>query len=192
LLIRKDVLDLSNKFKGKKFKLYLGDHMENILSRRSIRKFTDQEVTEDHITSLLKAAMSAPTAGNRQTWEFIIVKNRETMDKIPEFHKYSKMLSMANLAIVVCGSTTKSFQRGFWVQDCAAATQNILLAAHSLGLGSVWCGVYPNEEIYPKMQELLNLPKEIIPVSLIAIGYPDEEKPPSERYDENKIHYEKW
>ena len=166
--------------------------MENILSRRSIRKFTDQEVTEEQITSLLKAAMSAPSAGNKQTWEFIIIKNRETMDKIPEFHKYTKMLSTANLAIAVCGNTTKSFEKGFWVQDCAASTQNILLAAHSLGLGSVWCGIYPNKEIYPQMQELLNLPKEIIPVSLIAIGYPDEEKLPSERYDENKIHFEKW
>jgi len=136
--------------------------------------------------------MSAPSAANRQPWEYIIIKNRETLDTIPKFHKYSKMLSTANLAIVVCGNTTKADDRGFWVQDCAAATQNILLAAHSMGLGGVWCGVYPNEEIYPQMQELLELPKEIIPVSLIAIGYPDEEKPPSERYDENKIHYEKW
>ncbi len=166
--------------------------MENILSRRSIRKFTDQEVAEEQITSLLKAAMSAPSAGNRQPWEFIIIKNRETLDKIPEFHKYTKMLSMAKLAIVVCGNPTKSFERGFWVQDCAAATQNILLAAHSLGLGSVWCGVYPSEELYPQMQELLEIPKEILPVSLIAIGYPDETKSPSERYDEDKIHYEKW
>lgn len=166
--------------------------MENILSRRSIRKFTDQEVTEEQIISLLKAAMSAPSAGNRQPWEFIIIKNRETLDKIPEFHKYTKMLSMAKLAIVVCGNTTKSFERGFWVQDCAAATQNILLAAHSMGLGGVWCGVYPSEELYPQMQDLLELPKEIMPVSLIAIGYPDETKSPSERYDEDKIHYEKW
>ncbi|MBY9001096.1 MAG: nitroreductase family protein [Candidatus Heimdallarchaeota archaeon] len=166
--------------------------MKNILSRRSIRKFTDQTVSDEQITSLLKAAMSAPSAANKQPWEFIVIRKRETLDKIPEFHKYTKMLATANLAIVVCGNTTKADTRGFWIQDCAAATQNILLAANSLSLGSVWCGVYPNEEIYPQMQKLLELPEEIYPVSIIALGYPDEEKPPSERYDENKIHHEKW
>jgi nitroreductase len=166
--------------------------MDNILTRRSIRKFRSNNVSDEDIKKILRAAMSAPSASNRQPWDFIIIKDRKTLDAIPEFHPYTKMAREASVAIVVCGNTNRADDREFWVQDCAAATQNILLAANSLGLGSVWCGVYPVKDLTEKFQKLLNLPPEIYPVSFIPIGYPNEEKPPSDRFDENKIHYEKW
>ncbi len=166
--------------------------MQNILTRRSIRKFKSNNVTDDMIQQMLKAAMSAPSAANKQTWDFIVVKDRKTLDHIPSIHPYAKMTQEASVAILVCGNTNRSDGRGFWVQDCAAASQNILLAANSLGLGSVWCGVYPKEDLTKAFKELFELPEKIIPVAFIPIGYPAEEKPPSDRYDEKKIHYEKW
>lgn len=166
--------------------------MENILTRRSIRKFLSTPVSDDDIDTILKAAMHAPSAANKQPWGFIIVKDRKLLDKIPEIHPYAKMAQEASVAIIVCGDTRRSDDRGFWVQDCAAASQNILLAANSLGLGSVWCGIYPRQDLYEKFQEMFNLPKEVYPVSFIPIGYPAEEKPSVKRYDENKLHYNKW
>ncbi len=166
--------------------------MQNILTRRSIRKFKSNHVTDEMINLILKAAMAAPSAANKQTWEFIIIKDRKILDSIPEIHPYSKMTQEAPVAILVCGNTQRADARGFWVQDCAAASQNILLAANSLGLGSVWCGVYPVEDLVKSFKEIFNLPEYIYPVSFIPIGFPAEEKPPSERYDKNKIHHEKW
>ena len=173
-------------------KLKKGELMENILTRRSIRKFKSNHVTNDMITQILKAAMAAPSAANKQTWEFIIIKDRKTLDSIPEIHPFAKMAEEAPVAILVCGNTNRSDGRGFWVQDCAAATQNILLAANSLGLGSVWCGIYPKEDLTEAFKKKFHLPEKIFPVSFIPIGYPAEEKEPSDRYDEHKIHYEKW
>lgn len=169
-----------------------GGFMQNILTRRSIRKFKSNNVTDEMIKQILKAAMAAPSAANKQTWDFIIVKDRKVLDSIPEIHPYAKMSQEAPVAILVCGNTNRSDGRGFWVQDCAAASQNILLAANSLGLGSVWCGVYPKEGLTKAFKEKFDLPEEIYPLSFIPIGFPAEEKPPSKRYDENKIHYEKW
>ena len=166
--------------------------MQNILTRRSIRKFKSNHVTDEMIDQILKAAMAAPSAANKQTWEFIIVKDRKVLDSIPDVHPYSKMSQEAPVAILVCGNTQRSDERGFWVQDCAAASQNILLAANSLGLGSVWCGVYPVEDLVKSFREKFELPDHIYPVSFIPIGFPAEEKRPSNRYDENKIHHEKW
>ena len=120
--------------------------MDNILSRRSIRKFLDKPVSDEHITSILRAAMSAPSAGNGQPWEFIVIKNKDILMQVPELHPYAKMAAEAPISIVVCCDTSKKPREGFWMQDLSAASQNILLAANSLGLGSVWCGIYPNEE----------------------------------------------
>ena len=166
--------------------------MQNILTRRSIRKFKSNHVTDEMITQILKAAMAAPSAGNKQSWDFIIVKDRQILDSIPEIHPYSKMCNQAPVGILVCGNPDRSDGRGFWVQDCAAASQNILLAANSLGLGSVWIGIYPKNDYVQKFNEKFNLPDNIYPVSFIPIGFPAEEKPPSDRYDKNKIHHEKW
>jgi nitroreductase len=144
------------------------------------------------INQILKAAMAAPSAGNRQTWEFLIIKDRKVLDSIPDIHPYTKMSQEAPVAILVCGNLERSDGRGFWIQDCAAASQNILLAANSLGLGSVWCGVYPKEDLTDSFKKKFNLPENVFPVSYIPIGFPAEDKPPADRYDEKKIHHEKW
>ncbi|NLW16164.1 MAG: nitroreductase family protein [Firmicutes bacterium] len=156
--------------------------------RRSIRKFTEQPVSKEQIQRLLGAAMAAPTAHNRQHWHFVAVTKRELLDQLSEVHQYAKMLKQATLCIAVCGDRTHMF----WEQDCAAATQNILLAATALGLGSVWLGIHPKPEAVQNVRRLLAIPDPYVPLSLIAIGHPAEEKAPAERYDENKIHYEQW
>ena len=163
-----------------------------ILTRRSIRSFIPKKISEENIEYLLRAAMSAPSAKNINPWYFIVIRDRRILDEIPKFHKYSQMLYEAPLAICVCGDSKSDKFGGYWIQDCSAATENILLAANSLGLGSVWLGVFPREERIAKLKELLNIPEGITPLSLIAIGYPNEEKPPSARFKPERIHNEKW
>lgn len=170
--------------------------MDNMIFKRtSVRKYTDQPVTKDKIELLLKAGMAAPSAKNVQPWEFVVIQNRETMLKITEFHPYSSMLKEAPLAIAVCGNTTKiaiGEVEELWTQDCSAVTQNILLEATELGLGGVWLGVYPKKEVVKKLAELLILPENIIPFSLISIGYPQGEVKPKEKFNPERIHWEKW
>lgn len=170
----------------------MNETLQTILSRRSIRRYTQEDVSEEHVENLLRAAMAAPSAGNAQTWEFVVVKQREILDKIPEFHPYTRMLKEAPMAIVVCGALDREKYKGYWVQDCAAASQNILLAAQSLGLGAVWCGIYPDEDRVAKFKDLLKIPENVVPFSIIAVGHPAEEKPSADRFDQNKIHYDKW
>ncbi len=166
--------------------------MNSIFERRSIRKYTDQVVTDDMVTQLLKAAMYAPSAGNQQSWEFIVVKSKETLLKITEIHPYSQMLKEVSVAIVVCGNLQKEKFKDYWVQDCSAATQNILLAAHAVGLGTVWLGVYPVADRVNGVKEILNLPEDIMPLSIIPIGFPAEKKVVNDRFNEAYIHHEKW
>ena len=168
------------------------DLVDIINSRRSIRKYHDKNVSEDLVTKLLMAAMSAPSAGNQQPWEFIIIRNRNILDKIPEIHKAAKMIKEASVGILVCGNLEREKYKDFWIQDCSAATENILLAAHALGLASVWCGCYPRKERMEGLRELLHLPKHIVPFSLLPIGYGAEEKPPANRYDKTRIHIDEW
>jgi nitroreductase len=166
--------------------------METILGRRSIRKYSDKPVTDEDVKRLLEAAMAAPSAHNRQPWHFIIVRDRATLLEIPKFHNYSKMLEQAALAIIVCGDTELEGGTGFWVQDCSAATQNILLAVKATGLGAVWLGVYPNENLVKGVKELLHIPEKIVPLNIISVGYPLEEKPPANRYMKDRVHLETW
>jgi nitroreductase len=168
------------------------DAMEAILSRRSIRRYKDQEISHEIVEELLKAAMSAPSAGNEQPWHFMVITERDLLDEIPKFHPYSQMLKQAPLAILICGDENLEKYKGHWVQDCSAATQNLLIAAHAKGLGAVWLGVYPVEDRISGLRKLLEIPECIIPFSLISIGYPDEQKPPSERYNLSRIHNNKW
>lgn len=165
-----------------------------IFRRTSVRHYTEEEVTDEQLEMLLKAAMAAPTAKNLQPWEFVIIKDRHSLDKIRCFHLYSTMLKEAPVAILVCGDEEKEAEdgHGFWQQDCAAATENLLLEATEIGLGGVWLGVYPNRTYVKKLQEIFELPKNIIPFSLISIGYPAAELHPKNKFDELKIHYEKW
>ena len=167
------------------------DAMEAILTRRSIREYTKRLVTDEVLKELLEAAMCAPSAGNRQPWCFVIISDREILNEIPKYHTYSQMLKEAQVAILVCCDQDLQLG-GYGVQDCSAATQNILLAAHAKGLGAVWLGVYPTEPRVTDIKKLLNLPEHIIPISLISIGYPAEQKPRPDRYRADRVHYNQW
>lgn len=167
--------------------------MQEIFNRRSIRKYENKPVEDEKVQKLLRAAMYAPSAGNERPWHFVLVKKRETLNKIPDFHPYTNMLMEAPLAIVVCGDTSNlKYDGAFWVQDVSASIQNILLEAQHLGLGTCWCGVYPREALIKGVSELLDLPQHIIPVGIVAVGYPAEERKVNERYNEDRVHYEKW
>ncbi|HHY61000.1 MAG TPA: nitroreductase family protein [Clostridia bacterium] len=166
--------------------------MDVIFERRSIRRFTAERVSDDQVKKLLQAAMAAPSAGNQQPWEFIVVRDKATFEKIMQVHPYSSPLREASVAIVVCGDTSRERHPGYWVQDCSAATQNMLLEAQYLGLGAVWLGVYPVEERVLGLRNLFKLPPAVIPLCVVAVGYPAEKKGRVDRYDEGKVHYEKW
>jgi nitroreductase len=163
-----------------------------IFTRRSIRKYTDQAVPEELVIELLKAAMAAPSAGNEQAWQFIVIRDRAILDAIPKFHPYAAMLKYASVAIVVCGDLSREKFKGFWVQDCSAATQNLLLAATARGLGAVWTALHPMEDRVAGMRKLLGLPEQIIPLSLVPIGYPAEHPGPTDRFDQARVHRDRW
>lgn len=166
------------------------EFVQTIFARRSIRAYTDEPVSEQAIETLLKAAMAAPSASNRKPWQFIVVTERETLDALAEAHRHGKMLFEAPLCIAVCGDLTE--MERFWVQDCSAATENVLLAVTALGLGAVWLGVYPRDERIDAVRPILGLPEHITPLSLVSIGHPAEEKPPRTQYDETRVHWEQW
>ena len=168
------------------------DAIQAILTRRSIRKYTSKAVSEEMVTQLLEAAMSAPSAGNQQPWHFVVLNDHAIMDQVSKFHRYSEMLKQAQVAILVCADLSIETHVGYWVLDCSAATENILIAAHALGLGAVWLGIYPREERVKGMIELLKLPENIMPHSLISIGYPGEKKGPANRFNAKRVHYNKW
>ncbi len=149
-------------------------------------------VTDEQVRGLLSAAMSAPSSSNGQPWHFIVIDDRRILDDIPKFHPYSAMLKEAPLAVVVCGDTTLERSKGVWVQDCSAATENMLLAARAWGLGSVWLGVYPIEERVSGVRKLLGLPDNVIPLNIIAIGHPGETKPPANRFNPERVHKNRW
>jgi len=164
--------------------------IETILARRSIRKYTAKRVSKKGIKTLMEAAMAAPSASNLKPWHFIVVTDRLILDELARLHLHGKMLAEAPLCIAVCGDTAIS--ASFWVQDCSAATQNLLLAATALGLGAVWLGVYPREDRVNNIREVLRLPKTIVPLNLISVGHPAETKEPRTQYDEQRVHQQRW
>jgi nitroreductase len=168
------------------------DALDAILTRRSIREYDDKEVESDKRHLLLKAGMQAPSANNYQPWHFIVIDERQILDQIPTFHPYSTMLKQAPFAIAVCGDQRIEDNIGYLALNCAAATQNILIAAHALSLGAVWLGIYPRTERITKLSNLLKLPEHVIPISLIAVGYPAEEKPTVDRFQNKRIHINSW
>ena len=163
-----------------------------VLGRRSIRKYTREPVPDESVELLLRAAMSAPSAGNEQPWEFVVIHDRQLLDHIPSVHPYSHMLKEAPLAILVCADLSRKKYEQYWIQDCAAATENILVEAAALGLGSVWLGVYPMDTRVEGIRRILGLPEHVVPFSLVAIGHPAETKPPADRYDAARVHCDGW
>jgi len=163
-----------------------------IMTRRSVRSYSGEKVARAQITKLLKAAMNAPSACNQQDWQFLVITGRNIMTEITRIHPYARMLKKASCAIVVCGDPKSEICKGYWVQDCSAATQNILLAAHSLGLGAVWLGVYPREQRAKDVRKLLGIPSTIIPFCIVSVGHPAKKTKPAMRYNPRKVHYEKW
>lgn len=166
--------------------------LDSIFTRRSIRVYRPDRVPAEILTTMLKSAMSAPSAKNTQPWHFIVIDKRKLLDEIRVFHPYASMLETAPMAIAVCGDKRAEPSHEYLAVDCSAATENLLLAAHSLGLGGVWLGIYPKKERMEELTRLLELPDEILPVSLIAIGYAAESKEAEDRYNPAKIHKNKW
>ncbi len=166
--------------------------MNSIFTRRSIRRYKEQDISGELIEKIIKAGMAAPSAGDEQPWQFIVIKDKNILNEIHKFHPYSLMLREANCAIVVCGDLSLERMEGFWVQDCSAAAQNMLLMANELGLGSVWLGVYPVEDRVKSLKGLLELPESVIPLTVLPLGYPAERKKPAERFDSTRIHTNKW
>ena len=160
-----------------------------ILGRKSVRSYTSQPVEEKKVDLLLRAGMAAPSGMDRRPWELIVVTDRATLDTMASKLPYTRMLTQAPLAIVVCGDTTKT---SYFELDCSAVTQNILLAAEALGLGAVWSASYPHELQMQVAREYLHLPDHIMPLSVIPVGYPDGDTPVKDKYDPARIHYNKW
>ena len=168
------------------------DILSAIHTRRSIRSFTDAPVSEEAVKVLLDAAMIAPSAGNAQPWRFIVVDDPALLAQVPAINPYAAMAPKAPLAILVCGDTRAEKYPGYWVQDCSAAIQNMLLAALSLGLGTVWTGIHPMQDRVEAFQALHSLPEGVIPLGLVIIGHPAMGASHKSRYDAAKVHRNTW
>ncbi|KYC45655.1 MAG: nitroreductase A [Candidatus Methanofastidiosum methylothiophilum] len=166
--------------------------LDAIKTRRSVRKFIDKKISKDIIDKLLEAAMSAPSAGNQQPWHFVVIDDKKILEEVPKVSLYAPMAKEAAAAIVICGDPSLEKYSGFWVQDCSAATQNILLAAHALGIGAVWSGIYPLEDRASGFRALLGIPEKIVPLSIVIMGYPEELPKPVTRFKPERVRYNKW
>ena len=161
-------------------------------TRRSIRSYTGDPVSGRELRILLDAAMIAPSAGNARPWQFVVVDDPEILKQVPAINSYAGMASRAPASILVCGDLDAEKYKGFWVQDCSAAIQNILLAATGLGLGAVWTGIYPVQERVAGFRRLLGLPESIVPLGLIVIGHPAVEAERKSRFEAAKVHHNAW
>ncbi len=168
------------------------DTLKALLTRRSIRKFTDAPITDEQVHTLLNAAMHAPSGSNGQPWHFIVIRKQAILDGIQAFHPSAEVIKGCKVAILVCGEVGENRHPWYWLEDCANATQNLLLAAHAIGLGAVWLGVAPNQGRMDGMNNLLPLPAGIQPFALIPLGYPAESKEATDRFKPERIHYDGW
>jgi nitroreductase len=171
-----------------------GDKLGFIFGRRSIRVYSPGEIGEETVTRLLEAAMAAPSAMTKDPWRFVVVRNQTTLKAMAEALPGGKMLATATLAIVVCGDLDATFERhlSFMLQDCSTSVENLLLAAHALGLGGCWVGVHPGEKSVGRLKEMLGLPAAIIPIASVALGHPGEDPGPRTRFNADYVHLEKW
>ena len=168
------------------------DAIEAILTRRSIRAYTGEPVAESDVDTILHAAMSAPSAGNQQPWQFVVTSDRARLEKWAEATPYGSILLKAPLAIAVCADTRDLRHPVMWQQDCSAAVQNALLAVHALGLGAVWLGFWPKMERVEPLRAALDLPEGVEPLCVLAIGHPAETKPSADRYSADRVHRDRW
>lgn len=165
----------------------------NILSRKSVRQFTAEPVTEAQIDTLLRCAMAAPSAVNFQPWDFIVVTERALLDTIGNRFPNTRISENVQVAFVMCGNMEKTFPGApdFWIDDVSAATENLLLAAHSMGLGAVWCGIFHTDKV-PGLQQILGLPEHIVPLCVVPVGHPAEDPEVKDKYKPENIHYNGW
>ncbi len=168
--------------------------LDCIMTRTSVREYTDKQVPDSIVETLLKAAMAAPTAMNKQPWHFVVVTDKAVREAIAQADQYIRAKE-APLVIVACGDLAKEEDgegRDFWIQDVSAATENILLAAHAQGLGAVWCGIHPIKAREKAIADILGLPKDIVPLSAVCIGYPAHEHQPKDKWNPKAVHYDKY
>ncbi|MBQ9394209.1 MAG: nitroreductase family protein [Proteobacteria bacterium] len=166
-----------------------------LMNRKSIRSFTGEAVDKESVDILLKAAMAAPSAMNSQPWVYIVVDDAATKDALADKLPYAKMLKSAGVGIVICGDLSRALpspMTDFWIQDCSAATENLLLAAEALGLGAVWTGVHPNPAAINAVRSVIDLPENIIPFCVIPVGHPAANPAPKDKYDASKVHWNNW
>ena len=161
-------------------------------TRRSVRHYTEQPVSDESIHTLLAAGMAAPSAGNEQPWEFVVIRSPETLAHVGSINKYATFAKNAPAAILTCVDTKREKFPGNGILDVSACTQNILLAAHTTGLGAVWTGIYPEQDRIEGFRRLLGIPETILPLALVVLGYPRSTTKPGERFDASRIHAEKW
>ncbi len=170
----------------------IDDVLTVIHNRKSVRHYLDKPVSKDDLLIIMKAGMAAPTAADKRPWAFVTVTDRALLDSLSHSSPTSKMVKDAGAAIIVCGDTRKALNSNVWTQDCSAATQNILLAAEGIGLGAVWCGIYPEYFKHNHIRCLLGIPMEVVPLSLISIGWPTGEEKAKDKYDPSNIHWNAW
>ncbi|MCT4612107.1 MAG: nitroreductase family protein [Clostridia bacterium] len=167
--------------------------MDIIFNRRSVRRYIDKPVEDEKIDKMLRAAMQAPSAANQQPWEFIVVKDKDMLKRLSEISPYAKMTESAALAVVLLGNKYNMKFEEYWQQDMGAATQNLLLSAAYQDLGAVWLGVYPDKDRVDYIKELFDLPENVTAYGIVPVGYPDGQGNKFvDRYDESKVHYEKY
>ena len=180
--------------------------LDVIKARTSIRSFTGEKLTEEQINTLLDAAMAAPTDANLQPWRFIVITDETVKSGLYERERHKKMVETAGAVIIVCGETTRMGRphgadpdsepvpvpNTYWFEDCSAATENLLLAATALDLGAVWLSCYPNERIVERIRTYLGIPETVTPLAIVPVGIPAESPEPKQKWDPEKIHYDKW
>ncbi|MEN6342686.1 MAG: nitroreductase family protein [Methanospirillum sp.] len=166
--------------------------LDAIMTRRSVRRFSKEPVDDATVDTLLRAAMQAPSAANEQPWAFVVIDDRAALDAIPSFSPYAAWAAGAPLGILVCADTRSLPFPGFWIQDCSAAIQNLLLAAHALGLGAVWTGAYPLDDRVAGFGRHCRLPSGVVPVGFVVLGHPAERPAPQERYTPDRVHRNTW
>lgn len=163
-----------------------------VMARRSTRNFKSDQVDEAKVERLLRAAMNAPSASNEQPWHFLVTRDKDALQELNRVHPIPGGLLGAPMAIVVCADPGLAREKGFWIEDCSAATMSILIEAEEVGLGSVWLGLYPAKERVDAVRDVLGIPAEIVPFAVVPIGYSNEVKGSVDRYQLDRVHYDRW